>query len=357
MRYPPAVPNHLIGDAGRIRQILTNLAGNAIKFTDTGYVLINIECSEQSESAAVIKFSVRDTGIGIPEDKLGNIFEKFTQADTSTTRKYGGTGLGLAISKQLTELMGGQIGISSVVGEGSNFWFTLPLALSNEEANAPMPAIDLTGVRVLIVDDNEINRRVLHEQITSWGMKNGGYASGEEALQALREAKAEGDPFYIAILDYLMPGMDGEMLAKAIKADPELCDTVLVMLTSVGFIGETRRMLDAGFAAYLVKPVHQAQLMNAMTNAWQAHCEPTSPYKVASRSVVRFKKEEKGNAAEFDARILVAEDQIVNQKVARRILEKMGCRVDLAANGREAVEMVALLPYDLVFMDCQMPVM
>ncbi|MBI3650720.1 MAG: response regulator, partial [Acidobacteria bacterium] len=323
-------------------------------FTDTGYVLINIECSEQSESAAVLKFSVRDTGIGIPEDKLDHVFEKFTQADTSTTRKYGGTGLGLAICKQLTELMGGQIGVSSVVGEGSNFWYTLPLALSNEEASAPVPAIDLTGVRVLVVDDNEINRRVLHEQLSNWGMRNGGYASSEEALQALREAQAVGDPYRIAILDNLLPEMDGEALGKAIKADPALSDTLLVMLTSVGFIGAARRMLEAGFAAYLIKPIHQLQLMEAMTNAWRIGlCEAA----VKRSPSPQLGRERQTDTPKIEARVLVVEDHIVNQKVARRILEKMGCHVDLAANGREAVEMVALLPYDLVFMDCRMPVM
>ena len=220
VRYAPNVPRHVIGDAGRIRQVLTNLVGNAIKFTAKGHVLISIHCENQTDGRAELKFSVEDTGIGIAEDKIGCLFEKFTQADASTTRRFGGTGLGLAISKQLTELMGGAMGVASWPGKGSTFWFTLPLELPTESLPVSPARVNLAGVRVLIVDDNEVNRRVLHEQITNWRMRNGGYASGEEALTQLREAKAAGDPYQIAVLDYQMPGMDGRCWRAPSKPIP-----------------------------------------------------------------------------------------------------------------------------------------
>ena len=222
VRLAPDAPRHVIGDPGRVRQVLTNLAGNAVKFTSKGHVLISIQCERRTESQAQLRFSVEDTGMGIAADKLERIFEKFTQADASTTRRFGGTGLGLAISKQLVELMGGYIAVTSQPSQGSTFSFTLPFDLPREPLPAAPPRTFLEGVRVLIVDDNEVNRRVLHEQVSSWRMRNGGFASGEEALTKLREARAAGDPYHIAILDHQMPGMDGEMLARAIKSDPEI---------------------------------------------------------------------------------------------------------------------------------------
>ncbi|MEO0248370.1 MAG: response regulator [candidate division WOR-3 bacterium] len=367
VRYAPDVPRHVIGDAGRIRQVLTNLVGNAIKFTHQGYVLVEVtaEAREQerpsTDQVSRFTFSVHDTGIGIPEDKLDYIFEKFTQADTSTTRRYGGTGLGLAISKQLVTAMGGSIGVSSRVGEGSTFWFTLPLPLDTQASAVPVPTADLAGVRVLIVDDNEVNRRILQEQLTVWGIRNSSFASGEEALEALREAQAAGDPYQMALIDYQMPGMDGEMLAHAIKSDPTLQETVLVMLTSLGQRGEARRMMEAGFAAYLVKPVRPSQLKDALAKARGAQMMAAS-----ANPATRFTQGEsraaelglpKPRSKSIRARVLVVEDNVVNQKVAVRMLEKLGCRVDVAANGKEAIRMVELLPYDLILMDCEMPEM
>ena len=364
VRWHPDAASHVIGDAGRIRQVLTNLVSNALKFTHSGHVLINVECEKTVDQIATIKVSVQDTGIGIPDEKLGLIFDKFTQADASTTRKYGGTGLGLAICKQLIELMEGQIGVSSRIGEGSTFWFSLPLPLSDHTPAILYPDVELAGLRVLIVDDNEVNRRVLHEQITSWGMRNGGYASGAEALVALRNALSAGDPYQIAIIDYMMPGMDGEMLAREIKSDPELQETVLVMLTSVSGRGEAKRMKDAGFAAHLVKPARQSQLMDALVSAWAD--------KLHEAAVDSNLATEIAPAAEtpafptlltdppptgVHARVLVVDDNHVNQRVAGRMLERLGCQVSMAADGREAVEMVRTFQYDLVFMDCQMPEM
>jgi CheY-like chemotaxis protein/HPt (histidine-containing phosphotransfer) domain-containing protein len=304
-----------------------------------------------------MKISVEDTGIGIPQEKLDVIFDKFTQADASTTRRYGGTGLGLAICSQLVDLMGGSIGVDSRKGEGSTFWFSLNLPLADYEPIAAGQRLELFGVRVLIVDDNSVNRRVLHEQITSWGMRNGGFASGEAALTALREAQAEGDPYQIAIIDYMMPDMDGEMLARAIKNDAALRETVLVMLTSVGHRGEAARMAQAGFAAYLVKPVRQSHLMDALASAW-ANRFGDQPVELNGRPDLTRAVESRTPGEprrQAIARVLLAEDNSVNQQVAARILERFGCEVHLAVNGLEAVLMFKAMRFDLILMDCQMP--
>lgn len=356
IRYAPNTPRHVVGDAGRIRQILTNLLGNAIKFTAQGHVLISIHCENQTNHQAQLKFSVQDTGIGIAEDKIGRLFEKFMQADASTTRRFGGTGLGLAISKQLTELMGGHMGVASGLGHGSIFSFTLPLELPTEALSVAPARTILSGVRVLIVDDNEVNRRVLHEQITSWHMRNGGYASGEEALMVLREARAAGDPYHIAVLDYQMPGMDGEMLARAIKADHLLTETVLVMLTSMGQPDDPQQIKEAGIFACLVKPVRQSKLWDVLAQAWGAHMKQ-SPVQLLTRPQLSEPCPGGKKHRKFAARVLVADDNTTNQRVARLMLENLGCRVDVAGNGQEAVEMLELLPYDVVFMDCEMPEM
>jgi CheY-like chemotaxis protein len=228
-------------------------------------VLIAVESERGTPAEARICVSVIDTGVGIPEDKIQSVFEKFTQADASTTRRYGGTGLGLAISKQLVERMGGEIGVESKPGEGSTFSFALTLALVVEGAADTLSSSCLSGVRVLIVDDNAVNRRVLHEQISSWGMRNRGFATGEDALLALRDAQAAQDAYQIVITDYQMPGMDGEMLTRSILADPSLRDTVVVMLSSSRQPGDAERMLEGGLAAYLLKPVRQSTLYDALS--------------------------------------------------------------------------------------------
>jgi len=374
IRYAPDAPRQVVGDAGRIRQVLTNLVSNAVKFTASGHVFIDVECISSGKDVPIsnlpipnrddltqLRFSVEDTGIGIAEDQLGRLFEKFTQADASTTRRFGGTGLGLAISKQLTELMGGKIGVTSRPEKGSTFWFTLPLGLPEDGTAAPPCRAGLAGVRVLIVDDNDVNRRVLHEQITSWRMRNGGYASGEQALQVLREASSAGDPFHIAVLDYQMPGMDGLMLARAIKADPALQETVLVMLTSLGQPDDVNLLKEAGIFACLVKPVRQSKLWDVLAEAWAAHAKqcpthllapPTSDLRPPTSASPIAQSERK-----ICARVLVVDDHTTNQKVGRLMLENLGCSVDISANGKEAVRMLDLLPYDVVFMDCEMPEM
>ncbi len=361
VRYAPDAPHRFIGDPGRIRQVLTNLVGNAIKFTEKGHVLINVECENKTDTTAKLRLSIEDTGIGISEDKSHYIFEKFTQTDTSTTRKYGGTGLGLAISKQLVELMGGTIGVTSQPGEGSTFWFTLPLSLDTQDIAPLLPRSDLEGVHVLIVDDNKINCRVLHEQLSIWGMRSSAYPTGGEAMRALRETQAARDPYQIAILDYYLPDMDGESLGRMIKDDPALRETLLVMLTSVGQRGDAKRVSEVGFSAYLVKPVSPSQLLDALSTVWGTWKEGISTTLITRHTLaesqtakaVPVPKQEKP----IRARMLVVEDNVVNQRMAVRMLEKLGCRVDVAANGLEAVAMVERLKYDLVFMDCQMPEM
>ena len=358
LQYPAEVPRHFVGDAGRIRQVMTNLVGNAIKFTPSGSIVIDVQCQSRDAARATIQVSVHDTGPGIPAEKLDSVFEKFNQADGSTTRKYGGTGLGLTISKQLVNLMGGSITVSSRLGEGATFSFTLPLDLDVDPLAAPVPVDDLRNLRALIVDDNEVNRRVLHEQIASWGMRNGSFAGGEEALQALREAQAGGDPYHFAIVDYQMPGMDGAELARAIKADPQLRETVVVLLTSVSHWIAIRQKESGTIDASLVKPVRQSQLWNTLSTAWSRKHRPSLPDRVMANRP--FEDMRAALAVQFGGlpvRVLVVEDNIVNQKVAARMLEKLGMRPDLAADGREAVEMFGLLPYDLIFMDCQMPEM
>ena len=358
LEYPPDVPRHFIGDAGRIRQVVTNLVGNAVKFTPDGHVLITVSCDSQDGEKAQIRVAVEDTGPGIPAEKMGGLFEKFSQVDGSTTRKSGGTGLGLAICKQLVNLMGGAVGVTSQFGKGSTFWFTLPLQLDAQPHAEPVPVTDLRGLRVLIVDDNDVNRRMLHEQISSWKMRNGSFARAVQALQALREARAAGDPYQVVLLDYQMPEMDGAALAAAIKADPLLSDTVLIMLTSIGQSSEVRHLQGDSIDACLVKPVRQSQLQNTLATAWSKKLQGGFATRTkALQEIAALKSQLAGIFAGVPARVLVAEDNAVNQKVAVRMLERLGLRPDVAGNGREAVELCAMLPYALIFMDCEMPEM
>ena len=359
VRYLPNVPRYVFGDLGRIRQVLTNLTNNAIKFTDKGQVLIDVEADALSEDEVSLRISVEDSGLGIAADKLESIFDKFTQADTSTTRRYGGAGLGLAISKQLVHLMGGTIAAKSRVGVGSTFWFTLPLALQKEPPGDVSPHVDLTHVRVLIVDDNSANRLVLQEQLRGWRVRIGSCASGTEALKVLHASHVSGDPYRIAILDHQMPDMDGEMLGRAIKGDPLLHNMHLVMLSSLGQEGDIReRLQKIGFAAYLVKPARQSELLSTLVNIWDAQrhqrtinliSQPSLPANLETQVV-------DGSSCLFsDTRVLLAEDNATNQIVGAMILRNLGCQVDVAANGREAMEMVDAFLYDIVFMDCEMP--
>jgi len=355
VEYRAGLPRRFIGDAGRIRQVLTNLVANALKFTECGHVLIDVSAQARDAARLDVRIAVTDTGIGIPTDKIGSLFEKFSQVDGSSTRRYAGTGLGLAISKHLVELMGGRIDVQSEAGAGSTFWFTLPLPIDPDPDTVPVPVGHLRGLRVLIVDDIAVNRRVLREQVTGWQMRSDSLPSAARVVEVLRDAHAAEDPYQFVLLDYQMPDIDGVTLAAAIKSDPSLSDTAVVMLTSVGHWKEVRRMEGQGVDACLVKPVRQSQLLNALTALWTkrlspAVVKPPEPEKTDKTAVAEV-------FAGFSIRILVAEDNVVNQKVAVRMLQRMGLRADVAANGLEAVQMYGLVPYDIILMDCHMPEM
>jgi PAS domain S-box-containing protein len=348
------IPSLLQGDPGRLRQILTNLAGNAIKFTHHGEIAVRVKLIENNQDDVLLRFAVQDTGIGITQENLGLIFSDFTQADASTTRQYGGTGLGLAISKQLSELMGGEVGVESEVGKGSEFWFTARLKKQpNGGQVETLPPPDLSNIRALIVDDNATNREILLTQLTSWGMLPDVAPDGPAALEALHKAHDEGTPFRIAVIDMQMPGMNGETLGLAVKSDAHLSDTHLVMMTSMGIKTDFRRLKEIGFGAYLNKPARRKELKTALSRVLAkgsaAQSQSVEPHD-STHDVI-------GLFAGSKARILLAEDNIVNQQVALGILNKLGLRADVVANGAEVIKSMEILPYDLILMDVQMPVM
>ena len=350
----PTVPTALCGDPGRLRQILLNLAGNAIKFTEKGEVFIDVSREQETFSRVTLRFSVTDTGIGIPKDRMDRLFKSFSQVDASTTRRYGGTGLGLAISVRLAEMMGGRVGVETQEGRGSTFWFTAvfekqPQARQREEE----PLEGIRGLRVLVVDDNATNRLVLREQLRSWGCIVDECEQGAAALTKLQQARAEGNPFRIALLDMQMPEMDGETLARKIKVDPALGETILILFTSIGKLRTAAQLHEIGFAACLTKPLKKSQLYNCLVSVLGARI--TEKSKPRGSAQARMTPQEA--AKRRRARILVAEDNPVNQKVALRMLQKLGYAADAVANGKEAVKSLEMIPYDLVFMDVQMPEM
>ncbi|MBI4772990.1 MAG: response regulator [Deltaproteobacteria bacterium] len=349
----PELPSLLRGDPGRLRQILVNLAGNAIKLTEKGEVFIRVGIEEETDTHVRVRFSVFDTGIGIPEDRVSSLFQPFTQVDASTTRKYGGTGLGLAISRQLVEAMNGRIRLESAEGKGSMFWFTVNLEKQPEgrEAEIVIPE-DIRGQRILVVDDNATNRKVFTGYLGSWGCVYEEAVDGKQAIEKLTEAASQKRPFGVAILDMHMPEMDGETLGKIIKGDPNLASTILVLLTSVGQRGDAARLREIGFGAYLTKPVKRSQLYDAIATAVGARSAGVTAPAPSLITRHTLAENQKGRF-----RILVAEDNIVNQKVALGMLGKLGYRADVVSNGAEAVEALERKSYDLVLMDVQMPEM
>jgi PAS domain S-box-containing protein len=346
------LPDLVKGDAGRIRQILLNLAGNAIKFTAKGEVSLEIKVLSTGEQGTTVRCEVRDTGIGIPADRLGSLFAPFMQVDTSTTRRFGGTGLGLSIVRRLVELMGGDTGVESVEGVGSLFWFTAHFApvLDSTQPHYPAPA-SIKGLRLLVVDDNATNRKVLMGQLLLCGVEPVSASSAEEALALMRQAEAAGRPFDAALLDHLMPDRDGADLGRTIVQDAALKSTRLVLLTSSGQRGDGQIFADIGFAGYLLKPVTQRDLTECLilvlansAHSWHLQSQP-----MITRHALRAQRARTRN------RILLAEDNLVNQKVALRLLEKLDYRVDVVADGLAAVAAWQTGKFDLIIMDCQMP--
>ncbi len=342
------VPMGMRGDPGRLRQVMTNLLANAVKFTEAGEVIVKVGLVGETGDSVELGIEVSDTGIGIAPEECGILFKRFSQADASTTRRYGGTGLGLAISKQLVELLGGEIGVQSEPGRGSTFWFTARLS----RAEAPIPGTpasvaDLAGLRILVVDDNATNRTVLDQDLRLWRMRPTCVEDGPGALAVMRAAAEAGGSFDLAILDYDMPGMNGLELAQAIRDDERLRTTRLVLLTSSARRGDAERARQVRIEAFLAKPVRQSSLH---------HCLATlmGPGGVEAGSLITTQTTAEAKRR-TKAHVLVVEDNVVNQKVAARTLEHMGYRVDVAANGLEAVDALTGVPYGAVLMDCQMP--
>jgi CheY-like chemotaxis protein len=343
----------LRGDPGRLRQILTNLSGNAIKFTHHGEVAISVDLVASQPNDVVLRFTVRDTGIGIPAEKHDVLFQQFSQVDASTTRKYGGTGLGLAISKRLVEMMGGEIGVESQGGQGSCFWFTARFSLPTEAASPKIlaPRTDIRGVRILVVDDNATNRLLLLRQLGVWGGRVDAAADGASALVMLEQALAAKDLYRLAILDMQMPEMDGAELGRRIRGDARLNGMRLAMMTSVGERGDAKRFEAIGFAAYLTKPVRQSELSDMLAvllNTTEAASAEAKP--IVTRHTL-------AELRHIEARVLLVEDNLVNQRVALALLKKQGVLADTALNGREAITALQTRTYDLVLMDMQMPEM
>lgn len=350
------LPDALRGDPGRIRQIVINLVNNAIKFTTSGEVFIRADLVSENDSEVVARIAIKDTGIGIPSDRIDSIFEPFTQADCSTTRQYGGTGLGLAICKQLTELMGGTIGVESSEGNGSTFWFTVILKKTDEsptESPESETFTDISGKNLLIVDDNGTSRFLLATLLTDWGCRYAAASDGPTALALMQEAIKNGTAYDAVIIDGQMPGMDGVELGRQIRCNPAFAATRMIMLTSQGLRGDRRIMEETGFSGYLTKPVRQHLLKECLSLVLGRSADsatPTAP--IVTRHVIN-------EVTGLKKRVLLVEDNSVNQMVAVALLKKMGrgLAIDVVADGSEAIKALEMIPYDLVLMDCQMPFM
>jgi two-component system sensor histidine kinase/response regulator len=353
----PEVPLLLQGDPGRLRQILVNLVGNAVKFTAHGEVAIRVALEAETDANVTLRFTVMDTGIGIPKERINALFAAFVQVDSSTTRQYGGTGLGLAISKQLAALMGGHMGVESVEGQGSTFWFTVVLT-KQPPGSLPLPEAltALAGEKILVVDDHATNRLVVTRLLRNWGCRYEEAESAEVALGALRAAVRTGDPFRLALLDMAMPDMDGEALARCIQADPLLRPTKLVLLTSLAQPGTPARLAELGFVGGLSKPLHQNALRSLLARVLDLAPGTPRPSPVPSNGPGGLDRAPLSRPRRA-ARILVAEDNPTNQTVALAVLRRLGHRADAVADGQEAITALQQIPYDLVLMDCQMPVL
>jgi signal transduction histidine kinase/CheY-like chemotaxis protein len=351
---PPNMPTAFRGDPARLRQILTNLMGNALKFTEHGEVVVRAEIARELEGGALVRFEVRDSGIGIAKENQARIFDSFTQADGTTTRKYGGTGLGLAISKNLAEMMGGSIGVESELGKGSTFWFTVHLAKTTRSRVLRQRfLLQDMHLQALIVDDNCTNREILQHELAEWNISTISADGPMQALDILRAASARGEVFDLALLDFTMPDMNGMELARVIKATPAGRDTHLILLSSVLHDYGAKELSEAGFQCHLIKPVRQSQLFDCIADCVGAvPRRPFSPCLEESRVAFPANK-----AGSLRGRVLIVEDNAVNQEVTKEMLKMLGCRVDVAEDGGAAVDAIKDRAYDLVLMDCHMPVM
>jgi CheY-like chemotaxis protein len=343
------------GDPGRVRQVITNLVGNAIKFTEQGEVVISAQLTELEENRLQLQCSISDTGIGIPTDKLDSLFNSFTQVDASTTRKYGGTGLGLAIVSQLCQLMNGQVSVTSEPGAGSCFSVTLELETS-DKTNFSRPQVEIKDCPILIVDDNATNREVLRGQLEVWGAHVTEASDGHSCLSILEQHALT--PFKIAILDMQMPGMNGATLGRTIREDARWDHTKMIMMTSMSERGDAQYFADLGFAAYFPKPATTSDLFDALAIVLDDGEALQQAQPLLTRHHIHSIRE---HTAPLQGRILLAEDNTINQEVALGVLADMGLNADVAANGLEVLEALRLAPeptlYDLILMDCQMPEM
>jgi PAS domain S-box-containing protein len=345
----PDVPDQLIGDPGRIRQVLINLVGNSIKFTEKGEVFLQVSEESSEAKSTRLHFSIKDTGVGIAKEKQKTIFDAFSQADGSMARKYGGTGLGLTICARLVNMMGGAIWVESELGQGSTFHFTIRLALPDASPlRAKSPQVErLRDLPVLIIDDNFTNRKVLQGMVTRWGMKPTVVQDGQTAMQALHVASSNGQPFPLVLLDGRMPGMDGFMLAELIKKDPNSAGAAILMLTSAGQLGDGARCRELGISGYLVKPIRPGELLHAICEVLHLSSQESAPL------VTRHTLREDGNRS----RVLLVEDNLVNQRLAVRLLEKRGYVVSVAGDGRQALAALEKEVFEIILMDVQMPEM
>ena len=355
LRYSIDCPKYIMGDPGRLRQILLNLTSNALKFTEKGHVLVDISCVKKTDDEAVLLFSIEDTGIGIKPKAREKLFHSFTQEDTSTTRRFGGTGLGLAICKQLVRIMDGEIGLDSIPDQGTTVWYKLTLPLAQIPEQLPDQDIDLTGFKALIVDDNSINRRILREQLKSFGMTSIDVPDAKRALIKLQKSVDSKHPFDIIVLDYLMPRVDGEALSHSILSDPLLADIPIVLLTSAGNRGDAKRFKEAGVASYLSKPVLAGTLRSTLSLILGRDQNDHGDDSLITHHSLAELSKPIPSLDQLEGHILLAEDNEVNKKVALTHLSHTKLEVDVAYDGLEVMEKWRHTQYKLILMDCQMP--